>query len=65
MLSDTSTNLTMPDVHNINGELFLVDRTRQKLRINLTRFLNEELDYAGALREVIPLTRQLYADSPH
>lgn len=65
LLSDTSTNLTMPDVRNINGELSLVDRTRQKLRINLTRFLNEELDYAGALREVIPLTRQLYADSPH
>jgi hypothetical protein len=55
----------MLDVRNINGELSLVNRTRQKLLVNLTRFINEELDYAGALREVIPLTRQLYADSPY
>jgi hypothetical protein len=65
LLSDTSTNLTMPDIRNINGEVSLVNRTRQKLRVNRTRFLNEELDYAGALRVVIPLTRQLYADSPY
>jgi hypothetical protein len=33
--------------------------------LTLPVFLTEELDYAGALQEVIPLTRQLYADSPH
>jgi hypothetical protein len=63
--SDTSTNITMSDMRNINHELSLVDRTRQKLQLNLIRFRNNELDYAGARREVIQPTRQLYADSPH
>jgi hypothetical protein len=55
----------MPDIRNIDHELSVVDRTRQKLKLNLVRFLNKDLDYAGVLREVIPPTRQLYADSPH
>jgi hypothetical protein len=65
LLSDTSTNLTMPDVRNINGELSLVNGTRQKLRVNLNRFLNEVSDYVSALRVAIPLTRQHYAESPY
>jgi hypothetical protein len=38
---------------------------KQKLKLDLSRFFNNELDYAGIMGEVIPLTRQLYAISPY
>jgi hypothetical protein len=63
--SNTSTNIITPDIRNINHESSVVDQTRQELQLNLIRFLNKELDYAGARQQVILPTRQLYADSPH
>jgi hypothetical protein len=75
--SDISTNITIPDMCNNNNnnnidvdegglsQLSGTDEIKRKLQIDLTRFLNKELDYAGILREVIPPTRKLYADSPH
>ncbi|KAF2023779.1 hypothetical protein EK21DRAFT_94639 [Setomelanomma holmii] len=71
VLSDTSTKITIPDVGNdnnanINGiGLSETNRMKQKLRLNLVRFLIDELDYAGILSEVVPLTKKLYASSPH
>ncbi|KAH7394838.1 hypothetical protein BKA66DRAFT_285924 [Pyrenochaeta sp. MPI-SDFR-AT-0127] len=73
LLSDASTNITTPDVCNNNNNntdvdddgLSWADQTKRKLQLDLTRFLNSELDYAGILREVIPPTRQLYTLSPY
>ncbi|KAL5371290.1 hypothetical protein DPSP01_014372 [Paraphaeosphaeria sporulosa] len=71
LLSHISTNLTIPDARNVNnndintGGLSSVDQIKQKLGLDLARFLNNELDFAGILREVIPPTRHLYGMSPH
>jgi hypothetical protein len=54
------------DIVNVDEEgLSGADRMKRKLQIDLTHFLNNEPDYTGILREVIPPTRQLYAISPH
>jgi hypothetical protein len=76
--SDISTNITIPDMCNNNNnnnnidveegslsQLSGTDEIKRKLQLDLTRFLNKELDYAGILREVIPPTRKLYAISPY
>jgi hypothetical protein len=69
--SDLSTNITLPDVRNVkitnidNGGPSSVDQIKQKLQLSLVRFLNNELDFAGVLSEVIPHTKHLYAISPH
>jgi hypothetical protein len=69
--SDPSTNITLPDMRNIDitdlgkGGLSSVDQVKRKLQLDLVRFVNNELDYAGILREVIPPTKDLYAMSPH
>jgi hypothetical protein len=69
--SDPSTNITLPDVRNIditnidNRGPASVDQIKQKLQLGLVRFLNNELDFAGVLSEVIPPTKHLYAISPH
>jgi hypothetical protein len=74
--SDITTNITTPDDNNSNNnnidvdegdpsQLSGADEIKRKLQLDLTRFLNKELDYAGILREVIPPTRKLYADSPY
>jgi hypothetical protein len=38
---------------------------KRKLQSDLTRFLKNELDYAGIQLEVIPVLRELYATSPY
>jgi hypothetical protein len=72
--SDITTNITIPDDSNNKNidvdegglsQLSGADEIKRKLQLDLTRFLNKELDYAGILREVIPPTRKLYADSPY
>jgi hypothetical protein len=79
--SDITTNITIPDDDNNNNnnnnnnninvdegglsQLLGADEIRRKLQLNLARFLNKELDYAGILCEVISPTRDLYADSPY
>ncbi|KAL5399460.1 hypothetical protein PMIN03_012676 [Paraphaeosphaeria minitans] len=71
LLSDISTNITIPDVRKVDnnaintGGLSSVDQIKQKLGLDLARFLNHELDFAGILREVIPPTRRLYGISPY
>ncbi|KAF1828136.1 hypothetical protein BDW02DRAFT_652237 [Decorospora gaudefroyi] len=73
------TDIIIPDDNNNNNnnnnnidvdeggssQLSGADEIKRKLQLDLTRFLNKELDYAGILREVIPPTRKLYADSPY
>jgi hypothetical protein len=71
--TDTSTIITIPDVSNNNDNndnknedgLSGADQMRQKLQLDLARFLNNEPDFTGILHEVIPPTRKLYAISPH
>jgi hypothetical protein len=71
--SDITTDITIPDDNNNNidldegglSQLSGTDEMKRKLQLDLTRFLNKELDYAGILREVVPPTRDLYAISPH
>ena len=73
--SETSTNITIPDIgNNINnnnntnveqGSLSETDQMKQMLKLNLLRLLNNELDYAGIRDNVIPLTKQLYEISSH
>jgi hypothetical protein len=76
--SEASTEFTIPDMgdnnntdnnntdnNNVEDSLSETDRTKQKLQLNLTRFLKNQLDYASILAEVILPTRQLYAVSPH
>jgi hypothetical protein len=71
--SDITTNITTPDDNNNNNnvdeggpsQLSGADEIKRNLQLDLTRFLNKELDYTGILREVIPPTRKLYADSPY
>jgi hypothetical protein len=71
--SDITTNITTPDDNNNNinvdeggpSQLSGADEIKRNLQLDLTRFLNKELDYTGILREVIPPTRKLYADSPY
>jgi hypothetical protein len=69
--SDPSTNITLPDVRNVyvtninNSSLSLDNQIKQKLQLNLVRFLNNELDFAGVLSEVILPTKHLYAISPY
>jgi hypothetical protein len=75
-LSESSTDITIPDIGSNNSNnnnntnidessLSETDPKKQRLKLNLLRFLDNELDYAGILAEVIPLTRQLYATSPY
>jgi hypothetical protein len=65
------TCITIPDMYNVNDTdtsncgLSSVDLTKQKLGHNLARFLNDDLNFAGILSEIIPPTRHLYAISPH
>jgi hypothetical protein len=72
--SDITTNITIPDDSNNKNidvdegglsQLSGADEIKRKLQLDLTRFLNKELDYAGILCEFIPPTRKLYADSPY
>jgi hypothetical protein len=74
--SEASTNITIPDIgNNINnnnnnnnveeGSLSEIDQMKQRLQLNLLRFLNNELDYAGMRDNVIPLTKQLYEISSY
>jgi hypothetical protein len=42
-----------------------VDQMKRKLQHDLSRFLNNELDYAGVMCEIMPPTRLPYADSPY
>jgi hypothetical protein len=75
--SDITTNITIPDNTNNDNhnnidvdegdlsQLSGADKLKQKLRRDLTRFLNNELSYAGILIEVLPPTRELYKNSPH
>jgi hypothetical protein len=76
LLSEASTHMTIPDTGNNNdndnnntnvneGGLSETDRMKQRLKLNLHRFLNNELDYAGILVHVIKLTRKLYTISPY
>jgi hypothetical protein len=71
LLSDPSTNITLPDVRNVNitdidnGGLSSVDQIKQKLQLDLVRFLNNKPDYPGILCEIIPPTKHLYAICPH
>jgi hypothetical protein len=58
----------MGNNNNTNADesgLSETDRMKQKLKLNLSRFFNNKLDYASILGEVIPLIRQLYAISPY
>jgi hypothetical protein len=68
--------MTIPDTGNSNdnnnnntnvneGGLSETDRMKQRLKLNLHRFLNNELDYASILVHVIKLTRNLYTISPY
>jgi hypothetical protein len=68
------TNITTPDDDNNNNidvderglsQLFGADETKRNLQLDLTRFLNKEIDYADILRKVIRPTREFYADSPY
>jgi hypothetical protein len=63
------TNITTPDDDNNNNidvderglsQLSGPDETKRNLQLDLTRFLNKELDYAEILRKVIRPTRELY-----
>jgi hypothetical protein len=70
--SETSTSITVPDIgQNINNNnvdkdgISGVERVKRKLQSDLTRFLKNELDYAGIQLEVIPVLRELYATSPY
>lgn len=71
MLSGVSTNVTTPDVRNVdnsdiyNGSLFSVDQIKQTLQVNLTQFLLKGLDYTGVLLETIPPIQHLYEISPY
>lgn len=62
----TSNDSTIPGAHPKesdadDGVLSASDGGKRRLKLHLTHFLNGELDYAGILREVLPLTRELYA----
>ncbi|OWY42294.1 stomatin family protein [Alternaria alternata] len=70
-LTDTFTNVTIPDMidnnnnnNNNNGggehSLFTSDRMRQKMQLDLTRFLANEIDFTGILREVVQPVRKFY-----
>jgi hypothetical protein len=68
--TDTSTIITIPDVGDNNDNnnedgLSRADQMKQKLQLDLARFLNNELDFTDILHEVILPTRKLYAISPH
>ncbi|KNG47790.1 stomatin family protein [Stemphylium lycopersici] len=71
LLSDLSTNITLPDVRNVNitdidnGDPSSVDQIKKKLQLDLVRFLNNKPDYPGILSEIIPFTKHLYAIGPH
>jgi hypothetical protein len=74
--TDTFTNITIPDTiddddddddnnnNNNNGggehRLFTSDRMRQKMQHALTRFLANDLDFIGILREVVQPVRKFY-----
>jgi hypothetical protein len=69
--SDITTNITIPDDNNSNNnnnidvdegglsQLSRADEIKRKLQLDLTRFLNSELGYAGIPRDIIPPTREL------
>jgi hypothetical protein len=74
LLSKASTHITIPDTGNNNnnnnnntnvnkGGLSETNRMKQRLKLNLYRFLNNKLDYASILVYVIKLTRKLYTIS--
>jgi hypothetical protein len=69
--SDLSTNITLPDVLNVdntgisNGRLSPVDQTKRKLQFDLVRLLNDKPDYDGILHDIIQPMKCLYATSPH
>ena len=70
--NDTSTNIMISDAPNKNNNVDVnkdslseADQIKQKLKLDLARFLDSKPNYTGILHEVIPLMKQLYKQSPH